>query len=323
MAKNIIPTINISSIINQDFSSKKSIETINKIKKACINIGFFQVIGHGINKKNIRNICNVGNKFFNSAENNKIKLAPKKWNFKNKNIYRGYFPNDVNGKEGLDIGDLKVTKKYATIKKKQYIEYINLNKSFNKKSIKILEKYFNEIFTLGETLFKSIIKLYNNDIKNSKIAFSRLKTLSTLRFNYYPNQSKPVEISKQDGVSLGCETHVDSGIFTILYQDKKGGLQVQNRKNKKWYDVPFNKNALIVNTGLALQFLSKGKFKATNHRVLWNKSKRMSIPFFFEPSYDFKMSQSFLNNSSRIKDNGLIYEKFLNKSLKKFVEYQR
>ena len=209
------------------------------------------------------------------------------------------------------------------LKKKQYIEYLNLNKSFDKKSVKILSKYFDEIFNLGEILFKSIIKLYNKDINNSKLTFSRLKTLSTLRFNYYPNQSKPVEISKQDGVALGCETHVDSGIFTILYQDKKDGLQVQNRKNKKWYNVPFNKNALVVNTGLALEYLSKGKFKATNHRVLWNKSKRMSIPFFFEPSYDFKMSQSFLNRSSRIKDNGLIYEKFLNKSLKKFVEYQR
>ena len=193
----------------------------------------------------------------------------------------------------------------------------------DKKSIKILAEYFDKIFNLGETLFKCVIKFYKKDIKTSNFVFSRLKTLSTLRFNYYPNQKKPVEISKQDGVLLGCETHVDSGIFTILYQDKKGGLQVQNRKNKKWYDVPYNKNALVVNTGLALQFLSKGKFKATNHRVLWNKSKRMSIPFFFEPSYDFKMSQSFLNRSSGIKDNELIYQKFLNKSLKKFVEYQR
>ena len=172
-------------------------------------------------------------------------------------------------------------------------------------------------------MFKSIIKLYNKDINNSKLAFSRLKTLSTLRFNYYPNQSKPVEISKQDGVALGCETHVDSGIFTILYQDKKGGLQVQNRKNKKWYNVPFNKNALVVNTGLALEYLSKGKFKATNHRVLWNKTKRMSIPFFFEPSYDFKMDKSFLTNAKSTKNNGLIYEKFLNSSLKKFIEYHR
>ena len=323
MAKNLIPTINISSIINQDFNSNKSIETINKIKKACINIGFFQVIGHEISKKNIKNICNVGNKFFKSPENNKKKLAPKKWNYKNKNVYRGYFPNDVNGKEGLDIGDLKVTKKYANTKKNQYIEYLNLNKSINKKSIKILSNYFDKIFVLGETLFKSIIKLYNNNTNRYKVAFSRRKTLSTLRFNYYPSQTKPVEISKQDGVALGCETHVDSGIFTILYQNKKGGLQVQNRKNKKWYNVPFNKNALVVNTGRALEYLSKGKFKATNHRVLWNKTKRMSIPFFFEPSYDFKMDKFFLTSARRTKNNDLIYEKFLNSSLKKFIEYRR
>ena len=323
MTKNIIPTINISSIVKNGFKSPKSITTINKIKKACISIGFFQVTGHGISQKNIKNICNVGNKFFNSSEKNKRKLSPKKWNSKNKNIYRGYFPNDVNGKEGLDIGDLKVTKKYSNNIKNQYIEYINLNKSIDKKSIKILSSYFDNIFDLCEILFKGIIKLHNKDIEISKKAFSRQKTLSTLRFNYYPNQSKPVEISKQDGVALGCETHVDSGIFTVLYQDKKGGLQVQNRKNKKWHDVPFNKKALVVNTGRALEYLSQGKFKATNHRVLWNKTKRMSIPFFFEPSYDFKMIQSFLNKSSLKKPKAIIYEKFLNNSLKKFVEYQR
>ena len=175
---------------------------------------------------------------------------------------------------------------------------------------------------MSETLFKSIIKLNRKNPSTSSIAFSRLKTLSTLRFNYYPNQSKPVEISKQDGVALGCETHVDSGVFTVLYQDKKGGLQVQNRNNKKWYNVPFNKNALIVNTGRALEFLSGSKFKATNHRVLWNKSKRLSVPFFFEPSYDFKMNKSFLN-LKKSSSKSQIYEKFLNQSLKKFIEYQR
>tara|TARA_B100001778_G_scaffold315256_1_gene301205 strand:+ start:19 stop:987 length:969 start_codon:yes stop_codon:yes gene_type:complete len=322
MSKNIIPTINISSIVKNGLQNPKSINTINKIEKACIKIGFFQITGHGISQKNIKKICKIGNNFFNTSEKNKTKLSPKKWNPKNKNIYRGYFPNDVNGKEGLDIGDLKVTKRYADNIKNQYIEYLNLNKSIDRKSIKILSNYFDNIYDLSETLFKGIIKIYNKDTKISKKAFSRYKTLSTLRFNYYPNQSKPVEISKQDGMALGCETHVDSGIFTILYQDKKGGLQVQNRKNKKWYNVPFNKNALVVNTGRALEFLSRGKFKATNHRVLWNKKKRMSIPFFFEPSYDFKMNTSYLNKS-KINNNGLIYEKFLNQSLKKFKEYQR
>jgi len=322
MNNNLIPTINISPILKNNFRSKKSKKVIKEINNACTNIGFFQVIGHGIGKKNIKDICRVANKFFNSSEQNKKKLAPKKWNKRNNNIYRGYFPNDVNGKEGLDIGDLKVTKNYSSKLKNQYIEYLNLNKSLNKKSIKIIEKYFDNIFSLSETLFKGVIKLYKKNPEISKKAFSRLKTLSTLRFNYYPNQRKPVEISKQDGVALGCETHVDSGIFTILYQDKKGGLQVQNKRTKKWHDVPFNKKAFVVNTGRALEFLSKGKFKATYHRVLWNKSKRLSIPFFFEPSYDFKMNKSFLN-SNKYKNSGEIYEKFINQSLKKFVEYQR
>ena len=321
MKKNFIPTINVSALL-KDINSNKSKQIIKKIEKACVKVGFFQIINHGISKKQIQSISNVGNKFFKSSEQNKIKLAPKKWNNKNKNIYRGYFPKDVNGKEGLDIGDTKVTKKYAQTAKNQYIEYLNLNKSMDKKSIRILSQYFDNIFILCEVLFKSVIKLYKDDIDISKKTFSRLKTLSTLRFNYYPKQSKPVEISKQDGVSLGCETHVDSGVFTVLYQDKIGGLQVQNRKNKKWYNVPFNKKALVVNTGRALEFLSKGKFKATNHRVLWNKKKRMSIPFFFEPSYDFKMNKSYLNGSKSNKKD-LVYEKFLNLSLKKFIEYQR
>ena len=319
---NYIPTINISSLIENNFNSKKSFQTIKKIERACVEIGFFQIIGHGINIKEINNICNIGNKFFNSPEKNKIKLAPKKWNKKNKNIYRGYFPNSVNGKEGLDLGDFKITPSNFYKYNSSYIEYLNLSKCFNKSSIKCLSNYFDNIFSLSEILFKGIIKLYKKDQNISNQAFSRMKTLSTLRFNYYPNQTKPIEISKQDGVALGCETHVDSGVFTILYQDKKGGLQVQNRKNKKWYDVPYNKNALIVNTGLALEYLSKGKFKATNHRVLWNKTKRMSVPFFFEPSYDFKMHPSFLNG---VKSNkkGIFFQNFLKNSLKKFIEYQR
>jgi len=222
----------------------------------------------------------------------------------------------------LDLGDLQIKPHNIKKYKSSYIEYLDLTKSLSVSSIKNLSNYFDDIYALSEILFKGIIKLYKKDIKISNEAFSRLKTLSTLRFNYYPNQTKPVEISKQDGVALGCETHVDSGVFTILYQDKKGGLQVQNRNNKKWYDVPFNKKALVVNTGSALEFLSKGKFKATNHRVLWNKSKRLSIPFFFEPSHDFDMNKNFLN-SKRYSKKGQVYEKFLNQSLKKFVEYQR
>lgn len=54
----------------------------------------------------------------------------------------------------------------------------------------------------------------------------RPDTEVTLRLNYYPQQEEgynPAEISAQDGTKLSCETHTDSGLFTVLYQDLVGG----------------------------------------------------------------------------------------------------
>ena len=146
MTKNYIPTINISSLIRDEFKTQNALKIIKKIEKACVEVGFFQVTGHGIDIKKINNICKIGNRFFNSSEKNKNKLAPKKWNNKNKNLYRGYFPNTVNGKEGLDLGDLKITLKHVRKYKSKYIEYLDLKKSLNKTSIKSLSNYFDEIY---------------------------------------------------------------------------------------------------------------------------------------------------------------------------------
>ena len=51
MNKNYIPTINISSLIKNNFETQNAFKTIKEIEKACNNVGFFQIIGHGINLK--------------------------------------------------------------------------------------------------------------------------------------------------------------------------------------------------------------------------------------------------------------------------------
>ena len=151
--KSYIPTIDISSLLNLEFSTLEAKNAIKKIEKACVEVGFFQVVGHGINIKKINNVCKIGNKFFNSSKANKNKLAPKKWNKKNKNLYRGYFPNTVNGKEGLDIGDLQIKPHNSKKYKSPYIEYLDLTKSFNKSSIESLSNYYDNIFSLSEILY--------------------------------------------------------------------------------------------------------------------------------------------------------------------------
>ena len=84
MKRNYIPTIDISSLTKSNFKSKKSIQTIKQIEKACKKVGFFQITGHGIK---INKVSEVGQKFFKLPLKNKIKLAPKKWNKLSKNIY--------------------------------------------------------------------------------------------------------------------------------------------------------------------------------------------------------------------------------------------
>ena len=46
--KSYIPTVNISSLLKSDFNSLSAKNTLLKIERACVDIGFFQVIGHGI-----------------------------------------------------------------------------------------------------------------------------------------------------------------------------------------------------------------------------------------------------------------------------------
>ena len=40
--KSYIPTIDISSLLNLEFSTLKAKNTIRKIEKACVDVGFFQ-----------------------------------------------------------------------------------------------------------------------------------------------------------------------------------------------------------------------------------------------------------------------------------------
>ena len=46
--KNYIPTININPILKNNFNSKATLKITREIEKACVEVGFFQIVGHGI-----------------------------------------------------------------------------------------------------------------------------------------------------------------------------------------------------------------------------------------------------------------------------------
>ncbi|MBF0277613.1 MAG: isopenicillin N synthase family oxygenase [SAR324 cluster bacterium] len=320
---NYIPKIDISSLWETNWESPEVKGTIASIRQACQDVGFITVCGHGVPKDLIAETVAACNKFFNLPAKEKLEVSPQQWNRANSNVYRGYFPSFVNGKEGLDISDPYLHQDMQELLSIPYYEANRFPKNLNPDWENTVALYFSALFSLGRTLMRAIIVSFGGKEELVNQAFKRPNNLSTMRFNFYPRQEKPVEISSMDGVELACETHVDSGFLTILYQDRKGGLQVQNHADGQWHDVPFDPDAFVVNTGLALQTFSGQFLKATNHRVLFNREKRISIPFFVEPAHDFKLNPSLLNLNSPSSPGVQSYGSFLEGSLQKFVEYDR
>lgn len=104
--------------------------------------------------------------------------------------------------------------------------------------------------------------------------------VQTLRLLHYP----PVkEVS--DG-QLGAGAHTDYGTLTVLFQDDKGGLQVQGLDGE-WIDAPPVPGTAVINTGDLMGRWSNDTLRSTPHRVIPRaaamKDGRQSIAFFSDP----------------------------------------
>ena len=83
-------------------------------------------------------------------------------------------------------------------------------------------------------------------------------------------------------VGPGVGAHSDSGWLTLLWADQPG-LEAQLRTGE-WVAVPPRYGAVAVNLGEMLQLASGGYYRATPHRVGPSSQRRVSLPFFWNPS---------------------------------------
>ncbi|KAK4199460.1 hypothetical protein QBC40DRAFT_307427 [Triangularia verruculosa] len=103
--------------------------------------------------------------------------------------------------------------------------------------------------------------------------------------NYYPPitprspQQQPHSEPQQPKVGIG--SHTDFQLFTLLYQDDVGGLQVLSPEGQ-WLNARPVEGTLVVNFGDYMQRITNGKWVSTVHRVVNNSGKeRLSIAFFW------------------------------------------
>ncbi|MGC1521551.1 MAG: 2-oxoglutarate and iron-dependent oxygenase domain-containing protein [Steroidobacteraceae bacterium] len=84
----------------------------------------------------------------------------------------------------------------------------------------------------------------------------------------------------------GVGAHKDAGLITLLLQDDRGGLQVETPRG--WLDVPPRPGTFVVNIGELLELASDGYLRATMHRVITppERVERLSAAFFLGARLD-------------------------------------
>ncbi|PSR81747.1 hypothetical protein BD289DRAFT_372267 [Coniella lustricola] len=113
---------------------------------------------------------------------------------------------------------------------------------------------------------------------------------ASLALNYYPplpqqaahtSGSSASSAGQDDAAAVSIGSHTDFQLFTILWQDTVGGLQVLNRQGQ-WIHARPIPGTFVVNIADYLQRITNGRYQSTIHKAQ-NLSgvERVSMPFFF------------------------------------------
>ncbi len=103
-------------------------------------------------------------------------------------------------------------------------------------------------------------------------------SLATLRVSHYP----PVSAAPDQ---WGIDPHSDAGFMTLLPTNKVDGLSIAGADG--WFAVAQEPESFVVNAGDTLRAWSNNRFLSTKHRALNDSgADRYAIPFFFDPRPD-------------------------------------
>lgn len=104
--------------------------------------------------------------------------------------------------------------------------------------------------------------------------------LSNMTLLHYPPQAP-------NAGAFGIHPHKDTDVFTILAPDPIGGLFVKCRADPYWTQVEAPGDALVVNIGDLMELWSGGYFVSTPHKVVNSSgAERYSFPYFLVPRFD-------------------------------------
>ncbi|MEO0402871.1 MAG: 2-oxoglutarate and iron-dependent oxygenase domain-containing protein [Pseudomonadota bacterium] len=143
---------------------------------------------------------------------------------------------------------------------------------------RVIAAYYSDALRVAMDVLRGLSRAIGFDSAYFDDAFDA--PMALLRGNFYPE--RPDWAGAKD---FGIATHTDYGCLTLLATDGSPGLEVRKRGGG-WIPLSAPPGDFIINFGEMIEFWTDGLVKATPHRVVGGTRERISIPLFFNPTYD-------------------------------------
>lgn len=248
------------------------------IDRACREVGFFSVVGHGVDPALAPRLDGLARAFFDRPDAEKAAVAMAHGG----TAWRGWFPlhgeltsGTPDHKEGYYFGRELPTDD-ARVRAGVPLHGPNVWPVEPAELRTALLAYLDALEDLGRRLTAAISVGLGLAPRALGDRWFRDPVILLRLFRYPP--------PAPDGPEKGVGEHTDYGFLTLLWQDASGGLEV--RSGDRWVEVPPDPGAFVCNLGDMLDRVTGGRYRSTPHRVRSPRGRdRISIPFFFDPDW--------------------------------------
>ncbi|KAI4295969.1 hypothetical protein L6164_035962 [Bauhinia variegata] len=249
------PVVNMEKLNTEERAA-----TMEMIKDACENWGFFELVNHGISIELMDTVERLTKEHYKKFMEQQFKemVASKGLESAQAEI------NDVDWESTFFLRHRPVS---------NISEIPDLDEDYRK----VMKEFALQLEKLAEQLLDLLCENLGLEKGYLKKVFygSKGPNFGT-KVSNYPPCPKP-ELIK------GLRAHTDAGGIILLFQDDKvSGLQLL--KDDQWVDVPPMRHSIVVNLGDQLEVITNGKYKSVMHRVIAQEDgTRMSIASFYNP----------------------------------------
>lgn len=290
-----IPSVDIAPFIH-DPSSDAAKGVIEKVRKACLSTGFFQIFGHGVPKHVQESAFDAAATFFSLPADTKLSLqAGPSTGFKGyERLESQSYSHDIKAdmKEGYTMStDYHEGHRLRTLLngRPRFLTTPNIwptvDMMTNAEVFRASLEAYQEAMV---TLRGHVLRLIAATLPYGPHVFDEMdqEPACPLRYLHYPPMREGTDTVKQQGASA----HTDFSAVTMLLQGRQDGLEVLDYDTGEWHLVPPNPDAYVINMGDMMAKLLRGRYKSSMHRVV-NRAKvdRYSIVYFWDGNRDFEL----------------------------------